>query len=435
MREKIILCIALVCILVYAAAIGFGAFQIYDNIQEQSALSKTEYAYLKNLSVFTAQGLGFMSEAYKAEMSKALFATKTVQALIISGSNSTFALERRNGIISIVNGDPRIQENPALTQHNEALQIEGIRNPYINMTADLFDHTFFLITLKNTLLIVLGALAVVFLTFIAESLAVKTQTISDTVKPPFAEEDENKVFFHHDEETCDFEIPPMDIESHATEMISDEDEFIQDEKISDDTFDIRSEDLSSDSLDDIHTDEKICDGPQGLYSPHGNISWEAYTKDRLTSELHRCASYEQDMVFIIMEFRGDKQNDREFFNAFTEMAVNFFGHRDMIFEWKEDGISIIVPNIDVDQGVAKCEDFHNRVKTKLLHSSSLEWELCMGLSSRAGRLIDPDRIIFETSQAVERALVDPVSPIIAFKSNPEKYRAFIAAQNSEEHKA
>jgi hypothetical protein len=132
------------------------------------------------------------------------------------------------------------------------------------------------------------------------------------------------------------------------------------------------------------------------------------------------------MVFIAMEFRGNKRDDIEFFNTFADMAVNFFGHRDMVFEWKEDGISVIVPNIDLDQGLAKCEDFHNRVKTKLLHSSSLEWELCIGLSSRAGRLIDPDRIMLETSQAVARALTDSVSPIIAFKSDPERYRAFIA---------
>jgi hypothetical protein len=423
MRGKIILCIAIVCILVYAAAVGFGAFQIYNNIQEQSALSKTEYAYLKNLSVFTVESFGFMSEAYKAEMSKALFETKTVQALIVSGSNTSFADERRNGIITMVNGDPRIEANPAMTQYNEALQIEGVRNPYINMTADLFDRTFFIIILKNTLLIVLGALALVFFALIAETLA-----SANTVKPKTVSDD-SSVSSHTNNESIEFEIPEMDMDNHANIYAE------EDEKISDDTFDLPSEEISSDfSENSEHTEKEqaTCDGPQGLYSPHGNISWEAYIKDRLASELHRCASYEQDMVFIVMEFRGNKQNDETFFNSFAEMAVNFFGHRDMVFEWKEYGIAIIVPNIDLDRGVVKCEDFHNRVKTKLLHSSSLEWELCMGLSSRAGRLIDPDRLIFETSQAVERALIDSVSPIIAFKSDPEKYRAFIASQNLEE---
>jgi hypothetical protein len=316
-----------------------------------------------------------------------------------------------------------------LNQFGEALQIEGVRNPYINMTADLFDHAFFIITLKNTLLIILAALAIVFLTLIGDALTIKPQKIPETAGEFSDTHFDNKMSVNFDDDSIDFDIPPMDEEIHAEE---------EEESFADIDFNIPSEDLSSHIPEDNHhdednhNDEKICDGPQGLYSPHGNISWEAYTKDRLASELHRCASYEQDMVFIIMEFRGNKQKDDAFFNEFADMAVSFFGHRDMVFEWKEDGVSIIVPNIDLDQGVAKCEDFHNRVKTKLLHSSSLEWELCMGLSSRAGRLIDPDRLLFETAQAVSRAMVDPVSPIIAFKSDPERYRAFIAGQHSEE---
>jgi hypothetical protein len=266
-------------------------------------------------------------------------------------------------------------------------------------------------------LIILGALALVFFTLIAEALAAANtvKSIPDPVKEPMENNDVN----------IDFEIPSMDAVSEEDEHFSDVNFDLPSEEISSDDSE-EEDDENEDDQNNSGIDENICEGPKGLYSPHGNISWEAYTKDRLASELHRCASYEQDMVFIVMEFRGDKQNDTAFFNEFAEMAVNFFGHRDMIFEWKEDGISVIVPNIDLDQGVAKCEDFHNRVKTKLLHSSSLEWELCMGLSSRAGRLIDPDRLIFETSQAVARALVDPVSPIIAFKSDPERYRAFIA---------
>ncbi len=444
MRGKIVLCIALVCILVYAAAVGFGAFRIYKNIQEQNVLAKTEYAYLKNLSVFAAQSLGFMTDAYKEEMSNALFAGKTVQALLISGSNSYFAEERRDGIITMVNGAPRLRENPLSIQYEEALQIEGVRNPYINMSADLFDHTFFIITLKNTLLIVLGALAVVFLTLIAEMLLVKQPHISEAVrKAPDDFDNNNKDAGIIDDEPIDFEIPSMDL-TDPIDTIDTIDtntdaaaEDIEDDVIDvDDVFSTQNEAADPDSSENIsHNNDAICDGPQGLYSPHGNISWEAYTKDRLASELHRCASFEQDMVFIIMEFRGDKHNDDAFFNAFADMAVNFFGHRDLIFEWKENGISIIVPNIDLDQGLVKCEDFHNRVKTKLLSSSSLEWELCIGLSSRAGRLIDPDRIIFETAQALKRAFVDAESPIIAFKSDPEKYRAFIAAQHPEEPKA
>jgi hypothetical protein len=54
--------------------------------------------------------------------------------------------------------------------------------------------------------------------------------------------------------------------------------------------------------------------------------------------------------------------------------------------------------------------------------------LFIGLSSRSGRLLNAERIMFECNQALEKAKSDPKSSIIAFKSDPEKYRAFIRNQ-------
>jgi hypothetical protein len=171
--------------------------------------------------------------------------------------------------------------------------------------------------------------------------------------------------------------------------------------------------------------------PRGLYSPHGNIGWEAYTTDRLESELHRCASNEQDLVFIAMEFKNSEELDINFYNRLAEDAVNFFTLRDLIFERGERGIAVIFPNIDLDMGFAKSEEFHNRILSKYSGLLRSKTDLCIGLSSRSGRLIDAKRLIFEASEALERALSDPVSHIVAFKSDPEKYRAFIASHKKQ----
>jgi hypothetical protein len=50
-------------------------------------------------------------------------------------------------------------------------------------------------------------------------------------------------------------------------------------------------------------------------------------------------------------------------------------------------------------------------------------DLRAGLSSRSGRLIDADRLFFEAASALEKA--KDGQPIVAFKSNPEKYRDFV----------
>jgi hypothetical protein len=172
-------------------------------------------------------------------------------------------------------------------------------------------------------------------------------------------------------------------------------------------------------------------GPKGLFSPRGNIGWEEYTNERLAAELHRCASFEQDLVFIIMEFRDLDRIDDSFYRQFAEDSVNFFTLRDLIFERGERGISIIYPNIDLETGFAKSEEFHNRILSKYSPVFKSKTDLCIGLSSRSGRLVDAERIVFEAAEALAKALEDPISHIVAFKSDPEKYRDFIASQNKQ----
>jgi hypothetical protein len=126
----------------------------------------------------------------------------------------------------------------------------------------------------------------------------------------------------------------------------------------------------------------------------------------------------------MMEFKDGKLDDH-FYKIFAEEAVNFFTLRDLIFEKGDQGIAVISPNIDLEQGFAKSEEFRERILKKLPDSSKTGYALCAGLSSRSGRLIEAERLMFETSEALLKALADPLSPIVAFKSDPEKYRDFV----------
>jgi GGDEF domain-containing protein len=172
------------------------------------------------------------------------------------------------------------------------------------------------------------------------------------------------------------------------------------------------------------------DNPKGLYNPRGNIGWDSYTNDRLAAELHRCSSFEQDLVFLAVELTGQKKVNDGLYSQFTEEAVNFFTMRDLIFGKGDNGIAVIMPNTDLDQGIAKSEQFHSRLVSKLREfpvgrDGAAGIELNIGLSSRSGRLIEADRLILEAFSALEKAIEDPVTHIMAFKSDPEKYREFI----------
>jgi hypothetical protein len=52
----------------------------------------------------------------------------------------------------------------------------------------------------------------------------------------------------------------------------------------------------------------------------------------------------------------------------------------------------------------------------------------MGLSSRAGRLVDADRIIGESMAALVKAKQAGEVKIMAFRPDPEKFRAYLAGQ-------
>jgi hypothetical protein len=167
---------------------------------------------------------------------------------------------------------------------------------------------------------------------------------------------------------------------------------------------------------------------QGLFSRRGNVGWESYTEDRLDSELHRCASAEQDLAFIICAFKEPEDLSKEAFRRFCEEAVTFFEHRDLIFEHGDQGLSIICPNYSLEQGIARSEEFGSRVLGKLFQPAGARMDLRFGLSSRSGRLIDAKRLMLEAGEALKRAAGDPASHVVAFKSDPEKYRQYIGSR-------
>jgi hypothetical protein len=170
-------------------------------------------------------------------------------------------------------------------------------------------------------------------------------------------------------------------------------------------------------------------GPNGLYSPRSNIGWEAYTRDRLDSELHICASSEQDLVVLLIECGDGVNCDGTLYKKIADTAVELFNLKDLTFEYGERGITVIIPNAGLEQGIAKAEGVHTRLFKNCPESFHAKSDLLAGISSRSGRLIEADRLMLEASRALEKAKVDSGSPIVAFKSDPEKYREYLQKES------
>ncbi len=170
------------------------------------------------------------------------------------------------------------------------------------------------------------------------------------------------------------------------------------------------------------------DGPRGLFDPESGLGWEAYLHERLGAELRRSASFEQDLSLLIVSLDGSRRGNDDF-NQFANAVRDFFSFKDMAFLFGDGGAALILPNIDGDHALRMSGELLKKLIVLFKDRSSREDAgIYMGLSSRAGRLVDADRLIGEAMAALSKARSDEGLRIMAFRPDPEKFRAYLAGQ-------
>jgi hypothetical protein len=433
------LVVALVCIFVYIVALSFAAIRIFINIDERRQSAEQEFYDLADISSSAAGIQGFMSDTYKDSIQDAVRGSQTIEGVIISGANNESAFEKNLGSsVNWVGNSPRFRQSFGLSSEPfyMPLRIEGQRNVSIRAVYSYLDRDFINAVLKITLLAVLGALALAFFTLIIETLGKKnapqgadggeevykagdyyedtgeTGGMSEEDDESDGKEENFNAVFGPDNFSGEEKPEPVRAKSPSPARP----EQPREKK----TAPMPETALPEAPLEDQNREEKP---PQGLFSPESDVGWEAYTAERLDAELHRSASFEQDLAIVAVEFKREVRRGDYLYRQFAAEVVRFFTHRDLIFERSSAGFTIIIPNCDLEQGFVKSEQFHDRILQALPLKNRNE--LCMGLSSRAGRLLDAQRILIEAGEALKKAREDDESPIIAFKSDPEKYRAYI----------
>ena len=410
--------IAALCIVAYIAAIAFASARIILNIRERQTFAEKEFYDLADRATSSSVFLGFMTEAYQATIRDFLTSSETLLGIIITGPSGEYSFERYPGSGIVWAGDsPRFKTGAGFPREPFFLPlgIEGQRNVTIQAVYGLFDYSLFQEVLKSTLLLVLSTLIVAFLTLLVELTLNKRAGYYKSTTIIKTEKDDRPA-------KQDIPLKPAP-EPKVQEDFKVQDEFkISEELVIPAELNVPTETPRAPSGSD--SSEKTEAQVEKHRKPRGNIGRESHTKDRVSSELHRCASFEQDMVLLVMELISveniDDTIDGSLYSEFTEEAVNFFTSRDLVFGKGENGVSIILPGADLGQGIAKSEEFR-----RLTLEKKPEFDLCIGLSSRSERLLDANRLMLEANSALKKAKMDPISRIVAFKSDPDKYREFI----------
>ncbi|MCL2211350.1 MAG: GGDEF domain-containing protein [Treponema sp.] len=367
--------IAAICIVIYVLALVQGAFRIYLSVEDRKITAEQEFSNMVDLAL-SAGIQGFMDERFVQTINTALSSSKSIEAVIITGPDNSYAFEKQSGrAVSWVNNTPRFINRFTFSNqsHYRPLAIADLRNANIKAVAGALDYDKFVKILKETLLIILFGFAFSFFTMLIKLLLEKRENPElIPVRTPNAGRTANR-----DSEDDDI---PVSVSS-----------------------------------------------PKGLYSTRSGLGWEDYIQERLDSELHRCSSTEKDLAFIAFEFT-DMPEDR-LFKQTAQEAIKFFSSKDLIFEYGDMGIAVILPGAGLETAIPKSENFYQRILNRFPNSYTPAFGLNIGLSSRSGRLLNAERLMLEATEALKKAKSDSKTSIIAFKSDPEKYRAFIASQS------
>jgi hypothetical protein len=107
-----------------------------------------------------------------------------------------------------------------------------------------------------------------------------------------------------------------------------------------------------------------------------------------------------------------------------EAAVFFKNNKVSAFKKAGNGIFLVLPYSKLSHILKYAKAFH----AQLLRDSELKTaisSLFIGLSAKAGRQMEPSRLIMEAEKAAEMAAESPSQPIVAFKADTLRFRLFM----------
>jgi len=157
--------------------------------------------------------------------------------------------------------------------------------------------------------------------------------------------------------------------------------------------------------------------PNGLYSPVTGFGWESYLKPRLENELSRASASEFDVVLFLIKITDFESYDEEKIHKLCDYLTNVFQFKDLIFEYKTNCFAAIKTNTTIDEAIPVADQIYTEIGE--------EGKCFIGMSSKTIRIVGAERILKEADAALDHAMEDPESPIIAFRVNAEKYMDFI----------
>lgn len=162
----------------------------------------------------------------------------------------------------------------------------------------------------------------------------------------------------------------------------------------------------------------------GLFSPRSGLGWPEYFPKRLAFELERAASFDQDLSVVIISSESMAQDDELYANV-AKTIVATFTFQDLAFEYGRAAFCVILPNTSLEQALSQMDSFVKSLEVKYATKAGVSFSV--GISSRNKRSVSASRLHTEVRAAWKKAASEEGSQIIAFRSDPDKFREFLSS--------
>ena len=198
----------------------------------------------------------------------------------------------------------------------------------------------------------------------------------------------------------------------------------------DDTYTLTSETISPARAEEPYTLDTETMTPaenpesqlqNSKYSPFTGFCWESYIDAVLEAELQASEAEGKDVSLMLLRISGLDRMDYVS-ESIRGVLYHANGSRDLLFEYKNDGYAILLPQTDINGGIKIAEMIEPEV-TAILQAQNLANQLMIGISARTQRIVSADVLHTEAEKALAHA--EPSLPLIAFRVDPEKYREFM----------
>jgi hypothetical protein len=162
----------------------------------------------------------------------------------------------------------------------------------------------------------------------------------------------------------------------------------------------------------------------GLFSPRSGLGRPEYFPKRLSFELERAASFSQDLSVVILSSESMARDD-ELYAKVAKAIVGTFTFQDLAFEYGPSAFCIILPNTSLKQALSQMDSFVKGLEVKYATKAGVRFSV--GISSRNKRSVSSSRLHSEVKAAWKKAEAEEGSQIIAFRSDPDKFREYLSS--------